>query len=94
MAGEIAAKYKSRQGIWSYISNSPRNKIAYLSSLTFFLYWFVYPVWFEVQLSFAIGLMWMVTCALIGFLLFILLATQDLRQAILKKIIAHRSKSR
>jgi hypothetical protein len=93
MVGEITAKYKAQQGVWSYISNSLRNKIAFSVSLTFFLYWFVYPVWFEVHLPFATDLIWMVTCPLIGFLLFILLATQDLRLTILKKIIPHRNKS-
>lgn len=93
MVGEITAKYKSQQGIWSYISNSLRNKIAFSISLIFFLYWFVYPIWFGVDLSFVMALIWVAACVLIGSLLFILLAPQDLRLTILKKVISHRNKS-
>jgi hypothetical protein len=91
LAGEVDAEYKSRQFIWSYISDSIRNKVAFTISAVFFLYWLVYPVWFNVYLSFFSMLIWILACMLVGFIMFTLLVTHDLRKKILIKIVPHRS---
>jgi hypothetical protein len=94
IAGEINAKYQSKRLIWGYISNSVRNKIAFIISMAFFLYWFVYPDWYDIYLPFQSKMIWIIVCVLSSFLMFILLVTRDLRLTILRKFIPRRSETK
>ena len=90
MAWEIDSEYQSKYGIWRHISNSTRNKIAFAISMVLLYSLSLYPRWQGVKLDFISTWVWLLSCALISFSIFILLATHDLRLAMLKKILPNK----
>lgn len=93
MAGEINAEYQSKRLIWGHISDSSRNKVAFSVALIIFLCSISYPNWNWINLSFQSKMIWAIISILSGLIMFIVLATRDLRLTIFKKVFHIKQKT-